>query len=29
MFSTIENNKGVLSLMPEVNGDTYVNGQVI
>ncbi|XP_044595120.1 kinesin-like protein KIF14 isoform X2 [Cotesia glomerata] len=26
---TIENNKGVLSLMPEANGDTYVNGQMV
>ncbi|XP_057325623.1 kinesin-like protein KIF14 [Microplitis mediator] len=26
---TIENNKGILSLMPESNGDTYVNGQLV
>ncbi|XP_034948137.1 kinesin-like protein KIF14 isoform X1 [Chelonus insularis] len=26
---TVENNNGVLSLTPESNGDTYVNGQLI
>ncbi|XP_034948147.1 kinesin-like protein KIF14 isoform X2 [Chelonus insularis] len=27
--NTVENNNGVLSLTPESNGDTYVNGQLI
>lgn len=28
-FSSIENNEGKLILTPEMDGDTYVNGQVM